>query len=406
MEEGGKNSRPSLKRSLPISDDESEPPPEKRRPRFPKGKKVKDDGGVAAAALPNDGDVEDLDGLIDPQLAAKERAKRRKGSARAQDEHQIDVAAAEVHYEDDTNFVEDGIRIEPFNLEQEREEGYFDANGNFVEYASQKKIKDAWLDSVEVDTRFAGKVQEKANTEVDYHDLSSDDIGKIKRNIANILQPGETIIQALKRLKGTSTDKRGKMSEVTKHIFDQLTEDAMKLMENGDYNVYHEERETFEREAEGYERLLRAREGASDNSSIWDMGPGPSAASISTLQLQSNEGDEKFDMFGEDDDNADVNLRSDTNATALAFTSGQVSQSTSGNIGLPQNLESGESTDGGLGSDYVYDTSSGYYYSSSLGYYYDPGSGFYCCASTGTWYSFDEQTGAYNEVQGVASSES
>lgn len=144
----------------------------------------------------------------------------------------------------------------------------------------------------------------------------------------------------------------------------------------------------------------------SDNSSIWDMGPGPSAASISTSQLQSNESDEKFDMFGEDDDNADVNLRSDTNATALAFTSGQVSQSTSGSVGLPQNLESGESADGGLGSDYVYDASSGYYYSSSLGYYYDPGSGFYCCASTGMWYSFDEQTGAYNEVQGVASSES
>jgi hypothetical protein len=37
--------------------------------------------------------------------------------------------------QDAVNFVEDGIRIEPFNLEQEREEGYFDENGNFVEYA-------------------------------------------------------------------------------------------------------------------------------------------------------------------------------------------------------------------------------------------------------------------------------
>lgn len=39
------------------------------------------------------------------------------------------------------NFVDDGIRIEPFNLEQEREEGYFDANGNFVEYRSKNEIK-------------------------------------------------------------------------------------------------------------------------------------------------------------------------------------------------------------------------------------------------------------------------
>lgn len=44
------------------------------------------------------------------------------------------------------------------------------------------------------------------------------------------------IIQALKRLKGTSTDKRGKMSDVTKQMFDQLTEHAMKLMENGEYS--------------------------------------------------------------------------------------------------------------------------------------------------------------------------
>ena len=44
-------------------------------------------------------------------------------------------------------------------------------------------------------------------------------------------------MQALKRLKGTSTDKRGKMSEGTKRIFDELTEAAMKLMENGDYSV-------------------------------------------------------------------------------------------------------------------------------------------------------------------------
>jgi CD2 antigen cytoplasmic tail-binding protein 2 len=43
--------------------------------------------------------------------------------------------------QDGVNFVEDGIRIEPFNLEQEREEGYFDENGNFVEYARGNELK-------------------------------------------------------------------------------------------------------------------------------------------------------------------------------------------------------------------------------------------------------------------------
>ena len=43
--------------------------------------------------------------------------------------------------QDGINFIDDGIRIEPFNLEREREEGYFDENGNFVEYARGNEIK-------------------------------------------------------------------------------------------------------------------------------------------------------------------------------------------------------------------------------------------------------------------------
>lgn len=37
--------------------------------------------------------------------------------------------------------MEDGVQIEPFNLDKEREEGYFDENGNFVEYARENEIK-------------------------------------------------------------------------------------------------------------------------------------------------------------------------------------------------------------------------------------------------------------------------
>lgn len=44
------------------------------------------------------------------------------------------------------------------------------------------------------------------------------------------------VLQALRRLKGISNGKKGKMPEEIKHTFDQLTEDSMKLMENGDYS--------------------------------------------------------------------------------------------------------------------------------------------------------------------------
>lgn len=47
----------------------------------------------------------------------------------------------DLFWQGDENFVDDGIQIEPFNLNQEREEGYFDSEGNFVEYVNEKEIK-------------------------------------------------------------------------------------------------------------------------------------------------------------------------------------------------------------------------------------------------------------------------
>lgn len=44
-------------------------------------------------------------------------------------------------WQENDDFVWDGVQIEPFNLEREREEGYFDADMNFVEYAHEKEIK-------------------------------------------------------------------------------------------------------------------------------------------------------------------------------------------------------------------------------------------------------------------------
>jgi CD2 antigen cytoplasmic tail-binding protein 2 len=47
---------------------------------------------------------------------------------------------------------------------------------------------------VEVDPTFAAKVQKKGKEKVEeFEDLSSDDIGRIKRQIANMLEPGETV---------------------------------------------------------------------------------------------------------------------------------------------------------------------------------------------------------------------
>lgn len=44
-------------------------------------------------------------------------------------------------------FNEAGIAFEPFHLKREREEGFFDSDGNYIQYKLDE-VKDAWLDSL------------------------------------------------------------------------------------------------------------------------------------------------------------------------------------------------------------------------------------------------------------------
>lgn len=46
------------------------------------------------------------------------------------------------------HFNETGVPIEPFNLDKEREEGYFDAEGGYIAN-NFPQVKDAWLDSID-----------------------------------------------------------------------------------------------------------------------------------------------------------------------------------------------------------------------------------------------------------------
>ncbi|KAJ6711439.1 PROTEIN LIN1 [Salix purpurea] len=370
-----------------IEDDESDKSKQKKV-RFPKGKKVKTgDETVDRSKAEEEGPSE----RKDPRLAAKERALlRNEITAQIFCEDTTDASAAEVAYEENENFVEDGILIEPFNLEKEKEEGYFDAEGNFVEYIIQNEIKDAWLDSIQVDPRYTGKNSMVRINEHDDKDdvpeLSSKEIGAMKKRIANLLEPGETVLQALRRLKGRSKKSKEKMSTETQLLFDQLTEDANKLLNHGEYNVYYDKQEVFRREAEGYERLALARgEGMSiseargdydfsmekdlsfgvtdrgaTSSMLPEMDVGTSIPNASTAEISGNVGD-AYDMFGDDEDNAIAVASSDIGNLVPGTESNVAYQPSSDGL----NAISGT---GPLQNDYVYDETSGYSPSLSPGF--------------------------------------
>ena len=95
------------------------------------------------------------------------------------------------------------VKITPFNLREEMEEGHFDSAGNYF-IKKDKEIRDEWLEGVDwqkIDER-AAKI-EKDKEDQQFED-APDDVDKITvmKSILEILKPGETVLKGLKRLGG------------------------------------------------------------------------------------------------------------------------------------------------------------------------------------------------------------
>ncbi|XP_072423709.1 LOW QUALITY PROTEIN: CD2 antigen cytoplasmic tail-binding protein 2 [Chiloscyllium punctatum] len=96
---------------------------------------------------------------------------------------------------------DEGIRITPFNLEEEMEEGHFDSEGNYF-LRKEGVIRDNWLDNIDwVRNRGAGPAR-PARAEPDQGNASESltDVRSLLEGILDICKPGETVAKALRRL--------------------------------------------------------------------------------------------------------------------------------------------------------------------------------------------------------------
>lgn len=59
--------------------------------------------------------------------------------------------------------------------------------------SSPEFLQDAWLDSVDIAPKYTGKTSAVVKNYDDVQELSSKDIAKMKRRIADVLEPGETV---------------------------------------------------------------------------------------------------------------------------------------------------------------------------------------------------------------------
>eukprot|EP00884_Botryococcus_braunii_P004182 jgi/Botrbrau1/13765/Bobra.0056s0021.1 len=371
-------------------------------------------------------------------LAQRERGKKRHGYGET--DFVEDVRDVEEDFRDEEE--DNEVPLEPFNLQRERQEGYFDEGGHYVENKKDNdEDQDPWLTSDEakvVQEEVRRKVEEedrKWRAAEDAPELTGREIAALKRKLANILQPGETVTRALKRLRPAADSgpkaKRGKKAEKAPETeeerqahaqFEEATEAASMLMDAGELDVYTLHHSDFEAAASLYE---------------------PQAGLATTSAAALDDGD---DMF-EDDPSGEPGLLSAGPDPAGAAPSGTLAEPLIENGGprvgggagarlleggepdfgswsireLRQFLEergidtstatekeeliskAREATAAGAGPGvgaplgYQYDASSGYYYSPESGLYWDASSGGFYSGENQKWYSFDQDSQQYVE---------
>uniref|UniRef100_V9L3Y8 CD2 antigen cytoplasmic tail-binding protein 2 n=1 Tax=Callorhinchus milii TaxID=7868 RepID=V9L3Y8_CALMI len=192
---------------------------------------------------------------------------------------------------------EDGVQITPFNLDEEMEDGHFDSEGNYF-LKKEAVIRDSWLDNIDW-----VRIKERPtphNTQPESTDPLTDQ-RTLLMDIVGVLQPGETVAKAIRRLgggKGVRGERRwggkrkrresgetgedggedgGRQTEL-----ERLTELADQMVGWGHYEIYQE----------SYEALsyrLRKGEGQRGSSSP----PAPAPAPADTLDMFATEVDEE-----------------------------------------------------------------------------------------------------------------
>uniref|UniRef100_UPI00398E86A1 CD2 antigen cytoplasmic tail-binding protein 2 n=1 Tax=Pristiophorus japonicus TaxID=55135 RepID=UPI00398E86A1 len=93
---------------------------------------------------------------------------------------------------------DEGIKITPFNLEEEMEEGHFDSEGNYF-LKKEGVIRDNWLDNIDW-VRIKERPPQRG-PESESADPPTD-IRTLLQNILEMLRPGETVAMAIRRLGG------------------------------------------------------------------------------------------------------------------------------------------------------------------------------------------------------------
>jgi len=151
--------------------------------------------------------------------------------------------------EDSSTIDKDGeVKITPFNLTEEREEGDFSTDGNFI-WKKTVDIQDAWLDNVDwikvKDVTQAEQKRQDANDEAEDEAEAAYNEIEVYKSVLALMKPGDTVAKAIRRLSGVGPGQQKVVLQKERKI-------AQKLKK---HQKLTEEEEGFQKGREDMKRL-------------------------------------------------------------------------------------------------------------------------------------------------------
>ncbi|EQC31009.1 hypothetical protein SDRG_11196 [Saprolegnia diclina VS20] len=201
------------------------------------------------------GDDDEDDDEVDPDHVAYESedsdAEDGKKARPPPIQHKIQEGEEESTTRHDA-YEDDGVRMMPFNLKEDREDGHFDDSGNFVWAKGDKAVQeDAWLDGVSAQDMEIAEMARLQRQEAADDEAETWTERRAKSVFMEVLNEGETVLAALRRLGKKPKPKTAKQKKTfvdaqtpdMKREFNQLTDAADYMMRQGHTEIYHKPKE-------------------------------------------------------------------------------------------------------------------------------------------------------------------
>jgi CD2 antigen cytoplasmic tail-binding protein 2 len=180
-------------------------------------------------------------------LEAKRMRRQKRGDG---------VDGGTTHIDSTTSLEADGIKIEPFHMDEERSDGtgYFDGDTYVFRKQNADEEPDAWLDTLDGDNENGNKSEskpfavprKKENPKNDEDSMDDWTKEQLYSKILPLVSDTETIMQAVRRYgqllkrkgskKGESIDQPS--HDLAKQCLDDLTGAANALLFKGDVDIY------------------------------------------------------------------------------------------------------------------------------------------------------------------------